>query len=181
MFSYLAPITRALHGINGQVLASLYFVNSLGGVIGNLASVRLIRRIGPGRIAVVSGIAIAVAFLAWPLVAMSLAAIFVPASRGVSRWRFPPSQQTRLVMVNPSLASATIAMNSSVGYLGTSLGTMIGASAWNPVGPRFMPWIGLSFIVASLGCSYLGERAVREGKQLAARGEKQKGRPKSPL
>ena len=73
---------------------------------------------------------------------------------------FPSSQQTRLVMVNPAFASATIAMNSSVGYLGTSIGSMLGASAWDLVGPRFLPWIGLAFVLASLWCSVMGERAA---------------------
>ncbi len=162
VFSYLAPITRTLHGVSGQVLASLYFVNGLGGLTGNVASVQLIRRIGAGRIAVAAGIAIAATFLLWPLLAMSLAAIFaLQVVWSLAMGGFPSAQQTRLVMVSPTLASATIAMNSSVGYLGTSLGTMIGASAWNLVGPRFMPWIGFAFIVASLGCSYCGERAAR--------------------
>lgn len=168
VFSYLAPIMRALHGISGQVLAGLYFVNGLGGVVGNLWSVRLIRRVGAGHIALVAGIAIAVTFLAWPLAALSLAAIFgLQVLWSLAMGGFPSSQQTRLVMVNPSLASATIAMNSSVGYLGTSLGTMLGASAWNLVGPQFMSWIGLVFILASLACSYFGERAAR-GEALAS-------------
>ena len=77
VFSYLAPITSALHGISGRMLASLYFVNGLGGLIGNVWSVRLIRRTGAGRIAVVSGIFIALTFLVWPLAAMSLVAIFM--------------------------------------------------------------------------------------------------------
>jgi MFS transporter, DHA1 family, inner membrane transport protein len=74
---------------------------------------------------------------------------------------FPSSQQTRLVLVDPSLAAATIAMNSSVGYLGTSVGTTLGATAWLLVGPRYMPWIGLLFVLASFACSRLGTRAVR--------------------
>lgn len=162
VFSYLAPIMRALHGISGQVLASLYFVNGLGGLIGNVWSVRLIRRTGAGRIAVVSGIFIALTFLVWPLAAMSLAAIFfLQVVWSLATGGFPSSQQTRLVMVNPSLASATIAMNSSVGYLGTSIGTMLGATAWDLVGPRYLAWVGFVFVLASLVCSYYGERAAR--------------------
>jgi predicted MFS family arabinose efflux permease len=161
VFSYLAPITKALHGISGQTLAGLYFVNGLGGLVGNLSSVRLMERHGAGRVAFVSGIMIAATFLLWPLAAFALVGIFalqIVWSLGMGG--FPSSQQTRLVMVNPSFASATIAMNSSVGYLGTSIGTMLGASAWDLVGPRYLPWIGLLFVLASLTCSVLGERAA---------------------
>ena len=33
--------------------------------------------------------------------------------------------------------------------------------AWTLVGPRYMPWIGMAFVLASLTCSVLGERATR--------------------
>jgi predicted MFS family arabinose efflux permease len=163
VFAYLAPITRALHAISGHVLASLYFVNGVGGLTGNLVSVRMIRSIGAGRIAFVSGISLGVCFLIWSLAAGSLTAIFVmQVLWSLATGGFPSAQQTRLVMVKPSLASATIAMNSSVGYLGTSIGTMLGGTAWNLVGPRFMAWAGFVFIAASLVCSYCGEKAARQ-------------------
>jgi predicted MFS family arabinose efflux permease len=63
-------------------------------------------------------------------------------------------------MVDPSLAAATIAMNSSIGYLGTSVGTTLGASAWLLVGPRYMSWIALLFVLASFACSRLGTKAT---------------------
>jgi MFS transporter, DHA1 family, inner membrane transport protein len=74
---------------------------------------------------------------------------------------FPAVQQARLVAVAPALAGATIALNSSMTYLGGSLGAAIGSSAWTVVAPRFMPWVGFIFVVAALACSVLGERAVR--------------------
>jgi predicted MFS family arabinose efflux permease len=73
---------------------------------------------------------------------------------------FPAVQQARLVAVAPMLAAATIALNSSMTYLGGSIGATIGASAWTVVAPRFMPWVGLIFVLAALGCSVLGERAA---------------------
>jgi MFS transporter, DHA1 family, inner membrane transport protein len=161
VFSYLAPITKALHGISGQMLAGLYFINGLGGLIGNIFSVRLIEKRGAGRVAFVCGVMIAVTFFLWPLVAFALIGVFVlQIVWSLAMGGFPSAQQTRLVMVNPAFASATIAMNSSVGYLGTSIGSMLGASAWNLVGPRYLPWIGLSFVLVSIACSVMGERAA---------------------
>ena len=46
-------------------------------------------------------------------------------------------------------------------YLGGSIGATIGASAWNVVPPRFMPWVGFVFVLGALACSMLGERAAR--------------------
>ena len=163
VFSYLAPLTKALHGISGQMLAGLYFLNGVGGLAGNLFSVRLMSRYGAGKVAFAAGILLAASFLLWPLGALSLLAIFVlQVMWSLGMGGFPAAQQTRLVLVNPTLASATIAMNSSVGYLGASLGTTLGATAWHLVGPRFLPWFGLLFVLASFVCSVYGERAARQ-------------------
>jgi len=164
VFSYLAPITKALFGLGGSGLAGLYFVNGLGGLAGNLLTVPMIARYGAGRAAFTAGLLIAVAFLVWPLCAMSLTLIFMlQLVWSLGAGGFPSSQQTRLVMVDPALAAATIAMNSSIGYLGTSIGTTLGATAWTLVGPRYMTWIGALFVLASFTCSMYGERAAAQG------------------
>jgi predicted MFS family arabinose efflux permease len=162
VFSYLAPIMSALHGVSGAALAALFFVNGSGGLTGNIASVGLLRRLGAGRIAYASSAMIAAAFAVWPLFSASLVALFaLQLVWSLGSGGFPSSQQTRLVQAAPMLAAATIALNSSVGYLGASIGTTLGASAWTLVGPRYMPSIGLLFVLASLACSVLGERATR--------------------
>ena len=75
---------------------------------------------------------------------------------------FPAVQQARLVAVAPVLAAATIALNSSVTYLGGSAGATIGSTAWTLIPPRFMPWVGLVFILAPLVCSVRVERASQQ-------------------
>ena len=162
VFSYIAPIMKALHDISGSTLASLYFVSGTGGLTGNIASVKLIERCGAARVAFTSAMMMATIFALWPLLAGWLAVIFVMQMIwSLGSGCFPAAQQTRLVTVDPSLAAATIAMNSSVSYLGISLGSTLGATAWILVGPRYMPWVGLLFVLASFLCSYLGDRASR--------------------
>jgi predicted MFS family arabinose efflux permease len=163
VFSYIAPIMKALHDVSGATLASLYFASGTGGLAGNIASGRLIQRRGAARVAFASGLITATAFALWPFISHWLPAIFaVQLFWAFGSGTFPAAQQTRLVAVDPSLAAATIAMNSSVSYLGISLGSTLGATAWIVVGPRYMPWVGLLFMLASFVCSKLGERAVRE-------------------
>jgi predicted MFS family arabinose efflux permease len=48
-----------------------------------------------------------------------------------------------------------------VTYLGGSIGASIGSTAWTLISPRYMPWVGLVFIVLALVCSYRGEAAAR--------------------
>jgi MFS transporter, DHA1 family, inner membrane transport protein len=163
MLSYIAPIVKAVQGISGPALAALLFTSGVGGLVGNLLSVRLVRRVGATAVAYKCNGSSALMLLLWPFLASWTAAIFIAQfvwSLGSAG--FPAVQQARLVAVAPLLAAATIAMNSSMTYLGGSIGATIGASAWPLVAPRFMPWVGFVFVLAALGCSVLGERAVRQ-------------------
>ncbi len=170
MWSYIAPIVKAVQGISGPALAALLFTSGIGGLLGNLVSVRLIRRVGATTVAYKCNGISAVVMVLWPFLAMWTAAIYVAQfvwSLGSAG--FPAVQQARLVAVAPMLAAATIALNSSMTYLGGSIGATIGASAWNVVAPRFMPWVGLIFVLAALACSMLGERAAQKAEQSQAK------------
>ena len=161
MLSYIAPIVKAVQGITGPALAALLFTQGVGGLLGNLLSVRLIRRIGPTGVAYKCNGTSAVVLLLWPFVASWTAAIYAAQFVwSLGNAGFPAVQQARLVAVAPLLAAATIAMNSSMTYLGGAIGATIGARAWTIVPPRFMPWVGFVFVVAALACSMLGERAA---------------------
>ena len=150
MLSYIAPIVKAVQGITGPALAALLFT------VGRRRPARQSAERAPGaprrrdqrRLQVQRDVrgrccccgrsspcwtaAIYVAQFLWSL-----------GSAG-----FPAVQQARLVAVAPMLAAATIAMNSSMTYLGGSIGATIGATAWTLVAPRFMPWVGFVFVVA---------------------------------
>ena len=161
MFSYVAPIVKAVQGITGPGLAALYFTAGTGGLIGNILSVRLVRRLGATNVAYKCNISSAIMLLLWPLMAFWTATIYVAQFLwSLGSAGFPAVQQARLVAVAPPLAAATIALNSSVTYLGGSIGATIGATAWTLVAPRFMPWVGLVFVAAALACSVLGEAAA---------------------
>jgi predicted MFS family arabinose efflux permease len=161
MLSYIAPIVKAVQGITGPALAALLFISGIGGLLGNLLSVRLIRRYGATNVAYKCNGSSAIVLLFWPFVASWTAAIYAAQFvYSLGSAGFPAVQQARLVAVAPLLAAATIAMNSSMTYLGGAIGATIGASAWTLLEPRFMPWVGFVFVVAALACSMLGERAA---------------------
>ncbi|HEY8540021.1 MAG TPA: MFS transporter [Steroidobacteraceae bacterium] len=167
MFSFIAPIVKAVQGITGTALAVLFFIAGVGGLLGNMLSVRLVRRLGATAVAYKCNIVTALVFLIWPLFAEWYICIYIMQFVwNLGSAGFPAVQQARLIAVAPGLAAATIALNSSVTYLGGSVGASIGATAWTLIAPRFMPWVGLVFVLAALGCSYLGEKAAR--RQLAA-------------
>jgi DHA1 family inner membrane transport protein len=162
VFSYMAPTLLALHNAGGTVIAALIFVNGLGGVAGSLLAVYAMQRIGLSRVAYWSTGLVAVVFCVWPFGAAVLALIFVMQffwSAGIAG--FPSVQQSRFVAIAPTLASATIALNSSVGYLGNSMGTAVGGRLWGVVGARYLPWAALLLMLASIGFSLLSDRSAR--------------------
>src|SRR5262249_4573750 len=131
MTSFLAPIMKAVQGISGPALAGLYFTSGVGGLIGNMLSVRMVRRVGAAGVAYKCSLSSATMLLLWPFFASWLAAVFVVQFLwSLGSAGFPAVQQARLVAVQPQLAAATIALNSSVTYLGGSVGATIGATAW---------------------------------------------------
>jgi predicted MFS family arabinose efflux permease len=162
MMSYIAPIVASVQGIAGPALALLLFTAGVGSLLGNLLCVRMVRSYGATLVAYRCNISSAVMLLLWPLFSLWAVAIFFAQflwSLGSSG--FPAVQQARLVAVAPMLAGATIALNSSVTYLGIAVGASIGATAWTIVPPRFISWVGFVFVVCALACSVLGDRAAK--------------------
>jgi predicted MFS family arabinose efflux permease len=162
MLSYIAPIMKAVQNVEGTMLAALTFCTSVGGLIGNLLSVRMVRRYGATSVAYKCNGSSAAVLTIWPLVASFLPAIFVMQFLwSLGNAGFPAVQQARLVAVAPHLAGATIALNSSVTYLGGAFGGKIGSLVWGVIPARFMSWIGVGFVLAALTCSMIGDRAAR--------------------
>lgn len=162
MMSYIAPIVKAVQGISGPALALLLFISGVGALLGNLLSVRLVRRYGATPVAYRCNISSAIVLLLWPFFSLWSVTVYLAQFLwNLGGAGFPAVQQARLVAVAPLLAAATIAMNSSVTYLGMSVGASIGATAWPLVPPRFMCWVGLVFVLCALACSVMGERAAK--------------------
>jgi predicted MFS family arabinose efflux permease len=162
VFSYMAPTMLALHNAKGTLISVLIAVNGLGGVAGSLLAVKAIPRFGAPRVAYIATSLVVAVFLIWPLLAPFLILIFIMQffwSAGIAG--FPSVQQTRFVAIAPTMASATIALNSSVGYLGNSIGTKLGGHAWVWVGARYLPWIAAILMIASIGFSVWSERVAR--------------------
>jgi predicted MFS family arabinose efflux permease len=162
MFGFIAVIANEVLHIDGNVLATMMFVTGIGSLVGNLTSVQMLKRMSASRVAYKCAISAAVVLILWPLCAQWVWLIFIlQFIYGAGGAGFPAVQQSRLVAVAPTLASATIALNSSITYLGGAIGSSLGALAITYVGPRYMAWVAVVFTLASLTCSIIGERAAR--------------------
>jgi predicted MFS family arabinose efflux permease len=162
MFGFIAVIAKEVLGVVGFMLSALVIASGIGSLVGNLTSVQMLKRANASTVAYKCAISAATVLILWPLCADWVWVIFIlQFIYGAGGAGFPAVQQSRLVSVAPTLASATIALNSSITYLGGAVGASMGAVAINVVGPRYMAWVAVFFTLSSLACLIFAERLVR--------------------
>lgn len=163
VFSYIAPLVSTLRADDPGLLSSLLLAHGVAAVLSNMLAILLVERLGLEKIARWSGLLPILVFLAWPLLADWMLALFVlQILWGIGASGFSGLQQARLAMVAPGLASASIALNSSAFYLGQSSGTLLGGMAWGLIEPRYLPWIGALLLVIAFLLSRKGRHAARD-------------------
>ena len=159
LYSYIAPALREFVGATPLALSLFLLWNGVCGVTGNVVAGRLIDRVGPPRIVHAALALMLAAFLLWPAtrgsVAITAAAIML---WGLGCFAVQTAQQTRLVLLAPQLASASIALNSSAIYLGQACGAVIGAAVINEAGLGGLSVAGALFLAAAIGVSLLAGR-----------------------
>lgn len=155
VFAYVAPALRHSVGAEGATLAFLLGWNGAFGVLGNVYITRRIGRWGPDRAVrrmltsmvlaqLTWGLAMLLPHLAWPILlgALSLWGIGIFASNS--------SQQARLMAVDPGLASASIALNTSAIYGGQAIGAVTGALILNWGDITWLPWVAAVVLMVAL-------------------------------
>lgn len=157
LFSYVAPALRLASGSTSATVASLLALFGVFGVIGNMWTSRHIGRRGPDRsvsaslAAILAGVGCAV------LLVIALATLPADAARPVA-WVLLPAacvfwglgcfamnsaQQARLAAIEPALASASIALNTSCIYAGQAIGAALGGVLIARIGMGALPFAAI--------------------------------------
>lgn len=161
LFSYFGPLlVQRLHAGPGE-LSLIWLWIGLCGVVGNLLATRYMDRLGSAGMAMLAMALISVSLLLWPLgLALgwtALTAVLLPW--GLGCFAANSSQQARLVGLAPTLASASIALNSSAMYMGQAAGAGLGGWLLARGTSSWMNWCGLACLVAAMLLSLnLGRR-----------------------
>lgn len=158
LFTYVSPVLTQAYGLGADVVGLTFLASGAAGVAGNYAASRLAGRFGIERsvllalICVVGGLLVIAA--GWGSYAAFLLGVCL---WGLGGFAANSLQQSRLVSMAPALASATVALNTSVVYLGQSLGSATGGAliAAGP-GPR-MALAGAGFAALAAGLSMLAQ------------------------
>lgn len=164
-FAVLGYVTAALRegvGASPAMQAVLMALMGISGLIGNVALSRWVTRIGADRGArmslsfICAGLALWIVALSWlqALWAVALAMIIW----GLGNFAFNSSQQARLAQSAPTLASASIALNSSSLYAGQAMGAASGAALVVALGYDALGPTALIIIAVAMLLSWLADR-----------------------
>ncbi len=126
VFTYMAPILRDAFA-GGPAQVSLAFaVAGVAGVIGNIIASRIVHRVGIDKVIAIAilGLIAGLGLFAVSFGSLGLALAGV-ALWGMGSFSSNSLQQSRLVAIAPALA-ATVALNTSVVYVGQAVGAGIG-------------------------------------------------------
>ncbi|MCM5571344.1 MFS transporter [Burkholderiaceae bacterium FT117] len=168
--AYIAPALKLATQASAEAVAAVMGLFGLFGVAGNLWMIRQIGRRGPDRsvdtaiLAIVVGLGLAalltlaVAWLpaaTWPLLLAS--GVFW----GLGCFAMNSAQQARLAAFAPALASASIALNTSMIYGGQAIGAAAGGAVIAVAGIGPLPWAAVALMLATLWLSRrVGARAA---------------------
>ena len=158
LFSYLAPYLKIQLGVTAAGLGLLLLIYGIAGFTGNLVIARYIDRIGPSKSVMLSLGFMVLGLGIWSLgnsVGWIIVA-FVPWGLGV--FATNSAQQARLLQLSPSLASASIALNSSAIYAGQAIGAAVGGGLILQQGMTSLPWFSTLGLILSMAVSWQASR-----------------------
>jgi predicted MFS family arabinose efflux permease len=160
LYTYLAPVLKASIDADAAMVGMLFAWFGVCGVAGNLVAGRWLDRAGASPVVLTTLSLMATALLLWPLAQGSVALSFALVGLwGLGCFATNASQQARLVSAAPTLASASVALNSSAIYLGQAIGGGVGGALVAATGMGGLSWCGCALIVLSIGTAWQAGRA----------------------
>lgn len=127
IFTYMGPLLNKLTGAGPDAIGTVFALYGICGFLGVVIATRIVDTWGPYRTSLLFTCLLLAGVAGWAIGAGTLAFM----TCGVAIWGLGfastnSMQQVRLVAAAPSLASATVALNTSVLYIGQAVGSAIG-------------------------------------------------------
>lgn len=159
LFPYLAAELRHTARADPSAIALALGLYGGAGLLGSITAARTVGSLGAPRTHLICLILMAVGLAAWSVLSGSLvtaiASVFV---WGLGFGAAVAMQQARLISVAPALASASVALNTSVLYLGQAGGTAIGGELITRNAHHLMGPAGAAFMIAAIVTSWQANR-----------------------
>jgi predicted MFS family arabinose efflux permease len=167
VLAYVAPYLIEHMRATPMTFSLLMALNGIAGVIGTFWVSRNVGQLGVEKLVKRSCALLALGLFIWALETLingHTGGYFWPSwillTLGCAAWgggSFATNsiQQARLASVNPSLASASISLNSSAMYTGQAIGALLGALLLSNLGYSLLPWAATLLLLCALALSNL--------------------------
>jgi MFS transporter, DHA1 family, inner membrane transport protein len=154
VFGYLGAILKQVCNATPSQISLAFFIAGAAGLIGNTLASRLVKSVSVSTVIAAALLSICVGYFVFALMFGN----YVGSVAGFALWGFGTFasnslQQSRLVQLAPVLASATVALNTSVVYLGQAIGSGIGGAIIKNGASITMPIIGVTLVTIALATS----------------------------
>ncbi len=151
VFTYMGPLLNKLTGAGPDAVGMVFALYGVCGFLGVVVATRIVDTWGPYRTSLLFTCLLLTGIAGWAIGAGTLA--FMTA--GVAVWGLGfastnSMQQVRLVAAAPPLASATVALNTSVLYIGQAVGSAIGGLLFARGLLHSLGFVAVGFVVLAL-------------------------------
>lgn len=151
VFTYMGPLLSRLTGAGPDAVGTVFALYGVCGFLGLVIATRIVDIWGPYRTSVLFTFLLLAGIAGWALGAGTL----VLMAGAVAIWGLGfastnSMQQVRLVAAAPPLASATVALNTSVLYIGQAVGSAIGGLLFARELLHTLGFVAVGFVVLAL-------------------------------
>jgi DHA1 family inner membrane transport protein len=152
VLTFIAPLLVLLAKSNADGISLAILMLGSTGLIGSIVAARIVGPVGPFATSLIFAGSIATGMAVWSAGAGTLLTMMA----GVLIWGFGFTainslQQARLVLAAPSLSSGSVALNTSMLYIGQAIGSSIGGVLFER--GQYLPigYLATAIMVAGLG------------------------------
>ncbi|MCK1359416.1 MFS transporter [Bradyrhizobium sp. 199] len=151
VFTFMGPLLNKLTGAGPDAIGMVFALYGVCGLLGVVFATRIVDSSGPYRTSLLFTCLLLAGVTGWAVGAGALAFM----TCGVAIWGLGfastnSMQQVRLVAAAPPLASATVALNTSVLYIGQAVGSAIGGLLFARELLHTLGFVAAAFIAVAL-------------------------------
>jgi len=141
-FSYVAPLLHEAIDAGPGTIAIMLSLSGVSSVIGSFLGMRLMDRLTPIRVIRIACILVIVPMALWPFTHDSVTVtVILIMTWGAGGMLIFTAVSAQMLLVSQQLATVSMALNTSVIFLGNVLGTAIGGVLITLIGLHALPWM----------------------------------------